>query len=282
MQIHNLDVSSTRRSSFLIYRLATIFQVWFAVWFTVGCVVLALNLQSPFGPFSDFLFHFLAAAVLYLHLLVRFGFKIITLAFLWVIIVSGTIEIIGEKTGFPFGVYNYSDQFGPQFPGTLPLAIPLAWWNIIISLFVVFRSLFNRIPFGIIFEVLALATVAVLIDIVLEPVATEIRGYWTWENGSAYFGIPIQNFVGWFFTSLILAIGLQFILPAHRISSSGIKANPLPILPLLVLMMVLFSVVLSAGFHWFWFPFGLGAFLLLVGARLLFSYLKQSRRDFLS
>jgi putative membrane protein len=282
MQLHNLDIASTRNPSIWLRRLTTVFQVWFFIWFSVGCFVLTFNLSTPFGPFSDFLFHFLAATVLFLHFAARYGGRKTLLAFVWVAVVSGAIELIGEKTGFPFGNYTYSDRFGPQFPATLPLAIPLAWWNIIISLFAICRASLERVPFGPIIEVFLISLFAVAVDLVLEPVATLVRGYWTWYGDGIYYGVPLQNFFGWFGTAFIIGIGLQFILPSGRTPMNGQSFNPQPVVPLLVLMMVIFPITLSAGYNQQWTPLILGLILLGLGMKLFLGALRRSQRDFLS
>jgi putative membrane protein len=37
----------------------------------------------------------------------------------------------------------------------------------------------------------------VLIDLCFDPVAVSL-GWWVWQGGSGYFGVPVANFVGWF------------------------------------------------------------------------------------
>ena len=43
-----------------------------------------------------------------------------------VFVVALAVETLGVATGFPFGAYRYTDQFGPRL-GLVPLTIPLAW-----------------------------------------------------------------------------------------------------------------------------------------------------------
>lgn len=51
----------------------------------------------------------------------------------------------------------------------------------------------------------ALWTTAV--DLVIDPLAANQFGYWRWEQGGLYYGIPATNFAGWLLTSLV-ALGL--------------------------------------------------------------------------
>ena len=45
--------------------------------------------------------------------------------------------------------------------------------------------------------------ILVSLDLILDPVAVNIKKYWTWEKGSAYFGIPLRNFLGWYAVGLV-------------------------------------------------------------------------------
>ena len=56
---------------------------------------------------------------------------------------------------------------------------------------------------NILLAALLTATLAVIFDIILEPVAVKLN-YWTWENGI----IPLRNYFAWF------AIGFSFSLLA--------------------------------------------------------------------
>jgi len=61
-------------------------------------------------------------------------------------------------------------------PGRDMLTQPHLWW---------------RVP-------LATGLIAVLVDLLIDPVAVAI-GYWVWHvQGNVYYGIPLLNFVGWF------------------------------------------------------------------------------------
>jgi putative membrane protein len=55
-------------------------------------------------------------------------------------------------------------------------------------------------------SVLGVATFALLLDLLIEPVAVHINGYWVWNNsGGGYYGVPGSNFAAWWVTSVVLA-----------------------------------------------------------------------------
>src|SRR5260370_14348920 len=37
-------------------------------------------------------------------------------------------------------------------------------------------------------------------DVVMDPTNSTIRHSWIWEEGGGYFGVPLTNYLGWFFT----------------------------------------------------------------------------------
>jgi hypothetical protein len=55
-------------------------------------------------------------------------------------------------------------------------------------------------------RILGVASVASLLDLLIEPVAVDINGYWVWDNtGGGYYGVPGSNFAAWWVTSAVLA-----------------------------------------------------------------------------
>jgi putative membrane protein len=46
--------------------------------------------------------------------------------------------------------------------------------------------------------------IMVMWDFCLDPIRSTIDGAWIWEDGGAYHGVPISNFVGWYLTSFLI------------------------------------------------------------------------------
>ena len=210
----------------------------FGIYFSVGVGLMLTRFSPPFGPLSDFLFIFFAALVVFLTEARIIGWGRTLLAFTWVAVVSGIIESIGTLSGFPFGSYSYTEAFGPRLSGLLPLAIPLAWWLVLMPVYRLLESL--RQDSTIVFIALV-AFVVTAVDLVIEPVAVVIKGYWIWHDGGFYYGVPWTNFFGWVLTAVILSVGLNRLLP---------QSDPFGMLPtrqhawLLILVLLFFIVVL--------------------------------------
>jgi putative membrane protein len=199
-------------------------SLWFIflVWSSVGLIsiftqtdadtIRRLVSQPQFRSFfiscltwGDFVFHVLAAGNLLFALSAWLGWRKTWTSFVVIGVLSAITETIGTKTGFLFGPYFYTERMGPMLGGTLPLAIPFAWWNILGSFYMLARYALPRL--GSRSTSLLVAALATILDWVMEPFAWKIRGYWIWENAH----IPLQNYVGWF----VLSFALCRISPLH-------------------------------------------------------------------
>jgi putative membrane protein len=217
----------------------------YAVWFLVGLFVVGGGFETPFGPWADFTFIALAALVLLLHFGGHSPGPSVAAIFLLFCVLSGAVESLGAVTGFPFGSYDYSDRFGPVLFGTLPLAIPLAWWVIVWPIHCVVHSALTG-KGGVVWVPVATACGAVWADLIIEPAATLVRGYWTWEGPGIYYGVPLANFFGWFATAFVLSLLAQIFLPHAPFKREELRV------PLFVLATTLFTFLLVSVVHGKW------------------------------
>ena len=109
-------------------------------------------------------------------------------------------EILGVNYGLIFGKYDYGDNLGLKLLG-VPLLIGLNW---VVLTFICgsisnhfIKNKYLSIVVGIIFML--------IIDITLEPIAPTLD-YWEFSVSIA----PIQNYIGWAFTSLLTLSIYQF------------------------------------------------------------------------
>lgn len=115
------------------------------------------------------------------------------------------VETLGVATGFPFGHYRYAAILFPRLPGSVPLPVIGAWLLVVAASVGVAQRL---APGGVEQRArqMALATIlGVALDLVLEPVAVHIEGYWTWYASGPYYNIPTANFLGWAALCALLA-----------------------------------------------------------------------------
>jgi putative membrane protein len=174
------------------------------------------------------------------------------LAAVLIFLLAWGVEHLGVTSGFPFGRYTYTAQLQPQLLGAVPLAIPCAWlmvavgaWQIadcrlqIVDLFLlgyrsqvagsrsqvadlqpvtlsschrVIVSSCHHVPQHATRKMFLAATLVLLLDLQIEPVATAINRYWVWLDGGAYYGVPAANFVAWWAVGLVMAVTVKWVL----------------------------------------------------------------------
>ena len=110
-------------------------------------------------------------------------------------VLTFTIEAVGVWTGAIFGEYEYGRTLGPG-PFGVPLVIGFNWVIVVMGSTELARMYFKDRR---IYPIIA-GAVAVIFDIILEPVAMELD-YWDWAGGE----IPIQNYVAWFVIATLMA-----------------------------------------------------------------------------
>ncbi len=108
---------------------------------------------------------------------------------------SYVIEGVGVETGVPYGRFSYALGLEPLLFGRVPLPLPLFWVPMVLNASLLAlasaRPDVSRITIWL-RAVLAL----VLLDGVLDPGAVGL-GFWGWDEPGRYYGVPLQNFVGW-------------------------------------------------------------------------------------
>ncbi|WP_024546125.1 gamma-carotene 1'-hydroxylase CruF [Picosynechococcus sp. NKBG15041c] len=122
--------------------------------------------------------------------------------------ISVSAELLGTSTGFPFGAYHYTSGLGYKIAGLVPFTIPLSWFYLGFSSFLIARVGLQRynLPRWI-YSVVAIALGALLLtswDFVLDPGMSQTAvPFWEWEVVGPFFGMPYENFSGWFGTGAI-------------------------------------------------------------------------------
>jgi putative membrane protein len=133
--------------------------------------------------------------------------------FLGVATVIGWVaEEVGVRTGAVFGSYVYSAALGPKL-GSVPYVIPVFWFMIVYVAY----AISNLIAEGALdwsgklvptlgVSVLG-AFVATAYDLGLDPyMSSPTIAAWTWLDGGPYFGVPLQNYLGWIGTACLILL----------------------------------------------------------------------------
>lgn len=108
-------------------------------------------------------------------------------------------EIIGVRYGFIFGPYRYTEVLQPQILDA-PLVMMISWMVLVAYC----RQMLIALKLPRLIEAALAALWMTAIDLVIDPLAANQLGYWRWAQPGAYYGIPLQNFVGWFVVSFMI------------------------------------------------------------------------------
>lgn len=110
-------------------------------------------------------------------------------------------EIVGVRTGFPFGRYEYTAALFP-WVFEVPLVMSCAW--VILAAFA--QQIIAPLGRSRIMVVPVFATLLTAFDLLIDPVAAGPLAYWAWQYPGRYYGIPATNFGGWWIVSACIAL----------------------------------------------------------------------------
>jgi putative membrane protein len=133
------------------------------------------------------------------------GVKRGVLALVLLSILGVLIEWGAVSSGFPYGKFIYGDKLGYKLFDAVPWTVPFAWVPLLIGGYAVARQ-FVKVFWC---QLILAALLIVAADMVIDPGAVALQ-FWTWEVTDGFYGVPISNFVGWFFTALIGVIVLHY------------------------------------------------------------------------
>lgn len=122
-------------------------------------------------------------------------------------------ETLAIKTGVPYGNFNYVGDMGYRFFGTTPWTIGFAFPPILLLGYYVGQKLHAKKRY----LYLSAAITATLVDVVLDPAAINL-GMWRWDVAGFYYGVPMQNFVGWLIAGYLGAVIIHTLLKNSRLS----------------------------------------------------------------
>jgi len=117
-------------------------------------------------------------------------------------------ELLGTSTGFPFGEYRYLSGLGYKIAGLVPFTIPLSWFYVGFAAYVIARAALAAQGVRGWWQAAGSIGLGALLltfwDFVLDPAMSQTTmQFWVWEQPGAFFGMPYQNFLGWFGTGVV-------------------------------------------------------------------------------
>ncbi|MBI5651316.1 MAG: carotenoid biosynthesis protein [Chloroflexi bacterium] len=178
-------------SAFAVYTLG--------IAYTILCHVLRVPPPHWLVQFDTFAFFAFALAHATEQLGARATFVFLALTFA----ISFAFETVGVLTGAIYGAYYYTHRLGLKL-GVVPIIIPLAWFMMMYASYTVVAIIASgtrRVSSAWLALLGALAMTAW--DLGMDPQMAAAQ-MWVWVDGGAYFGVPIQNFIGWVATTFCI------------------------------------------------------------------------------
>ncbi len=178
----------------------------------------------------------------------QWGWPRSTLLLFIAFVVGWAMEAIGVRTGWPFGLYHYTSKLQPQLLG-VPIPVLIAWYMMAYTSLAMIRTWSEGMATtGITYAwEIATATLALTAwDVVMDPLMVA-GGHWVWEVKGPYFGIPVQNYLGWMLTGALmytLYTLLEHMIPLPRPYAEG---KYLPFLAYAITWVGNVGVALSRG-----------------------------------
>src|SRR5260370_15372248 len=159
------------------------------------------------------------------HGAVRYKWSGIITFLVMCLVVSNLLEHTSILTGFPFGHYYYTSGLGPKL-FLVPLVIGPAYFGTGYLAWVLATVLVGEVrPKGSWFTTFAVPFIAsfmmVAWDLGMDPTSSTIRHLWIWEQGGGYFGVPLTNYLGWFFTVYVFFQVFALSLRLRKASRDG-------------------------------------------------------------
>ncbi|MFN4034314.1 MAG: carotenoid biosynthesis protein [Fimbriimonadales bacterium] len=187
------------------------------------------------------------------------------------VVLAGGVELVGVLTGFPFGGYEYTERLGPKFLGHVPYVIPPSWFMML------YPALHVSFLWGVPHRAVPWAAAVLLTwwDVAMDAAVSTARDapgtaafvYWFWEVEGPFYGMPLQNWLGWLATGWMLSWVYLKIAPPWR---------PSPSLTPLVIWLIQGGVMAGLAF---WIQRPIATALWLVGAIAVTLFtLRESRR----
>jgi uncharacterized membrane protein len=155
---------------------------------------------------------FIGAAAMFAFGVAVLGLRRTAIFFAAALSISLGSELLGTRTGLPFGAYEYTSHLGPKVLDRVPIAIPLSWFSLGLTSYLLGVMLLDRLRLRAGWWAAIAVGVWFLTvwDLVLDPAMAHESlplKFWVWHRSGPYFGMPIQNFVGWALTgALFMAV----------------------------------------------------------------------------
>ena len=154
------------------------FNPWFIL---AGVVVMRLPLVAGLAPLVD---------------------RRAALALAAVTVYAYGIELWGVTTGWPYGAFEYGIDLGPMLLGKVPIGLPVFFFPLVLNSYLLCLLLLGDRARSALVRLPAVIATVLAMDLVLDPAAVSL-GFWAYDAGGLYYGVPWSNYAGWVLSATI-------------------------------------------------------------------------------
>ncbi|WP_232686254.1 bisanhydrobacterioruberin hydratase [Halobacterium zhouii] len=112
------------------------------------------------------------------------------------------IELLGVTTGWPYGEFTYLVELGPMLFGKVPAGLPVFFFPLVLNSYLLCVLLLGPRADRTRLRLPVVAAVVLWMDVVLDPAAVAL-GFWQYDAGGAYYGVPLSNYLGWVLSAVV-------------------------------------------------------------------------------
>jgi putative membrane protein len=114
------------------------------------------------------------------------------------------IELVGVRTGWPYGEFTYGIDLGPMLFGDVPIGLPVFFFPLVLNSYLLGILLLGERARSRAIRLPAVLALVMIVDLVLDPGAVAI-GFWAYESGGFY-GVPWANYGGWLLSGAVAVV----------------------------------------------------------------------------
>ncbi|WP_435346299.1 bisanhydrobacterioruberin hydratase [Haloarchaeobius sp. HRN-SO-5] len=116
------------------------------------------------------------------------------------------IELLGVRTGWPYGEFHYEISLGPMLYGEVPVGLPVFFFPLVLNAYLLTLLLLGTRARSRAVRLPATIAAVVAIDLVLDPGAVAVN-FWEFaahpDGVGGYYGVPASNYLGWMLSATV-------------------------------------------------------------------------------
>jgi putative membrane protein len=195
-----------------------------AIWllYTAYCI---LEPSNPIAKYNWYVITISLVAFGLAHGARRFGWSAIVGMFVIASVIATISEYFSITAGFPFGYYVHTPAMGPQI-FQVPIIIGPVYFGMTYVVWTLVEmtlgeSAASRRPASLIGAPLVAALVMPGFDMCFDPIGSTVGKYWLYRESGGYFGVPLQNYIGWFINGWAIFQSYALFLSVRRVNMAS-------------------------------------------------------------